>query len=132
MSWHRGTAFPPRCTRSTDVVCWAAGSDRDWDGTRLCVGGQSAGGNLSAAAARLALENGGPDIALQVLHYAPLDLVTPSRDKASTLGRRAIMKPWMSEVFDTAYLPERPSGATAWPRPPGAITPMTSPASRLR
>lgn len=98
--------FPVAVHQIYDVVCWAAGPDRDWDGTRLCVGGQSAGGNLSAAAARLALENGGPGIALQVLHYAPLDLVTPSRDKASTLGRRAIMKPWMSEVFDTAYIPE--------------------------
>lgn len=99
--------FPAAVHQIYDVVCWAAGPGRDWDGTRLCVGGQSAGGNLSAAAARLALENGGPDIALQVLHYAPLDLVTPSRDKPSTLGRRAIMKPWMSEVFDTAYIPER-------------------------
>lgn len=98
--------FPTAVHQIYDVVCWAAGPGRDWDGTRLCVGGQSAGGNLSAAAARLALENGGPDIALQVLHYAPLDLVTPSRDKPSTLGRRAIMKPWMSEVFDTAYIPE--------------------------
>lgn len=98
--------FPAAVHQIYDVVCWAAGPDRDWDGTRLCVGGQSAGGNLSAAAARLALENGGPDIALQVLHYAPLDLVTPSRDKPSTLGRRAVMKPWMSEVFDTAYIPE--------------------------
>jgi len=98
--------FPAAVHQIYDVVCWAAGRGRDWDGTRLCIGGQSAGGNLSAAAARIALENGGPDIALQVLHYAPLDLVTPSRDKASTIGRRAVMKPWMSEVFDTAYIPE--------------------------
>ena len=99
--------FPAAVHQIYDVVCWAAGSDRGWDGTRLCVGGQSAGGNLSAAAARLALENDGPDIALQVLHYAPLDLVTPSRDKPSTIGRRAVMKPWMSEILDTAYIPER-------------------------
>jgi acetyl esterase/lipase len=70
------------------------------------VGGQSAGGNLSAAAARLALENGGPTIALQVLHYAPLDLVTPTADKTSSIGTRAVMKPWMGEVFDTAYIPD--------------------------
>lgn len=98
--------FPAAVHQIYDVVCWAADPGRDWDGTRVCVGGQSAGGNLSAAAARLALENGGPDIALQVLHYAPLDLVTPSRDKPSTIGHRAIMKPWMSEVFDTAYIPD--------------------------
>lgn len=99
--------FPAAVQQIYDVVCWAADPGRDWDGTRLCVGGQSAGGNLSAAAARLALQNSGPATALQVLHYAPLDLVTPSSDKPSTLGRRAIMKPWMSEVFDTAYIPDR-------------------------
>ncbi|MEB4208358.1 alpha/beta hydrolase [Mycobacterium sp. 94-17] len=99
--------FPAAVHQVYDVVCWAAHPDRDWDGTRLCVGGQSAGGNLSAAAARLALENGGPDIALQVLHYPPLDLVTPGREKSSTIGRRALLKPWMSEVFDTAYIPDR-------------------------
>lgn len=63
-----GHRFPAAPQQIYDVVCWAASADRDWDGTRLCVGGQSAGGNLSAAAARLALENGGPRIALQVLH----------------------------------------------------------------
>lgn len=98
--------FPAAPHQVYDVVCWAASPDRDWDGGRLCVGGQSAGGSLSAAAARLALENGGPRIALQVLHYAPLDLVTPAREKRSTIGRRAVLKPWMGEVFDTAYVPD--------------------------
>ncbi|OBH10594.1 alpha/beta hydrolase [Mycobacterium sp. E1747] len=98
--------FPAAPHQVYDVVCWAAAADRDWDGGRLCVGGQSAGGNLSAAAARLALENGGPRIALQVLHYAPLDLVTPARDKPSSVGGRAVLKPWMGEVFDTAYVPD--------------------------
>lgn len=98
--------FPAAPHQVYDVVCWAAAADRDWDGGRLCVGGQSAGGNLSAAAARLALENGGPRIALQVLHYAPLDLVTAARDKSSSLGGRAVLKPWMGEVFDTAYVPD--------------------------
>ena len=71
--------FPAAPQQIYDIVCWAAEEERDWDGTRLCVGGQSAGGNLSAAAARLALENCTPVIALQVLHYAPLDLATPTR-----------------------------------------------------
>ena len=98
--------FPAAPQQIYDIVCWSADQERDWDGTRLCVGGQSAGGNLSAAAARLALEHGGPVIALQVLHYAPLDLVTATGDKPSTIGTRAVMKPWMGEVFDTAYVPE--------------------------
>ncbi|BBZ65935.1 carboxylesterase [Mycolicibacterium insubricum] len=98
--------FPDAPQQIYDVVCWAASCDRAWDGSRLCVGGQSAGGNLSAAAARLALELGGPRIALQVLHYAPLDLVTPTRDKPSTIGSRAVLKPWMGDLFDTAYIPD--------------------------
>ena len=97
--------FPDAPQQIYDIICWAAGANRDWDGTRLCVGGQSAGGNLSAAAARLALEHRAPAISLQVLHYAPLDLVTPTRDKPSSVGARAVMKPWMGEVFDTAYIP---------------------------
>lgn len=98
--------FPAAPQQIYDVTRWAANPEREWDGASLCVGGQSAGGSLAAAAARQALENGGPDISLQVLFYAPLDLVTPTRDKPSTIGARAVMKPWMGEVFDTAYIPD--------------------------
>ena len=99
--------FPAPVEQIYDVLRWASMPQRDWDGTRLCVGGQSAGGSLAAAASRLALENDGPPIALQVLHYAPLDLVTATKDKLSPLGDAAVMRPWMSDVFDTAYIPDR-------------------------
>ena len=98
--------FPAPVEQVYDVLQWASSDDRDWDGSRLCVGGQSAGRNLAAAASRLALERGEPDITLQVLHYAPLDLVTPGKEKRTPLGSRAILRPWMSEVFDTAYVPD--------------------------
>lgn len=98
--------FPAPVEQVYDVLVWAAAAEPEWDGNKLCVGGQSAGGSLSAAAARLALEQGGPEIKLQMLHYAPLDLVTASKDKRSTLGDKAVMRPWMSEVFDTAYIPD--------------------------
>ncbi len=111
--------FPAAPQQIYDIVCWAASPERAWDGGRLCVGGQSAGGNLGAAAARLALHNSGPNIALQVLHYAPLDLVTPTGSKPSTIGSRAVMKPWMGAVFDAAYIPEParrrdPLASPAW------------------
>lgn len=102
--------FPTPVEQIHDVLGWASAPERDWDGSRLCVGGQSAGGSLSAAAARLAFETGpanGPGIALQVLHYPPLDLVTATKDKRSPLGAKAVLKPWMGEVFDTAYIPDR-------------------------
>lgn len=98
--------FPAPVEQIYDVVAWASSPDREWDGNRLCVGGQSAGGSLAAAVSRLALEDGGPQIALQVLHYAPLDLVTPTKDKPSPIGDSAVMRPWMSDVFDTAYIPD--------------------------
>ncbi|TRW78516.1 alpha/beta hydrolase [Mycolicibacterium sp. 018/SC-01/001] len=99
--------FPVAAEQIYDVVRWATDDARDWDGTRLAVGGQSAGGNLAAAAARQALDHRGPRIGLQVLHYPPLDLVTEVRDKPSPLGGRAVMKPWMGQVFDNAYVPDR-------------------------
>ncbi|BCI81069.1 alpha/beta hydrolase [Mycobacterium sp. SMC-18] len=101
-----GQRFPAPVEQVYDVLVWAAAAEREWDGNKLCVGGQSAGGSLSAAAARLALEQCGPEIKLQMLHYAPLDLVTASKDKRSALGDKAVMRPWMSEVFDTAYIPD--------------------------
>lgn len=97
--------FPVAAEQVYDVVVWASEPGRDWDGGRLCVGGQSAGGNLAAAAARLALENGGPKIALQVLHYAVLDLVTPLKDRPAPEGR-AWLPAWLGEVFHIAYVPD--------------------------
>jgi acetyl esterase/lipase len=95
--------FPDPVEEAYDAVCWAAGPGHGWDGTRLCIGGQSAGGSLAAGAARLALELDGPAIALQVLHYPPLDLATPQRDKHAT-GLPAISLP-VEKVFDAVYLP---------------------------
>lgn len=108
--------FPTPVEQLYDVAGWVA---QNWPGEPLCVGGQSAGGNLSAAVSRMALTHDGPPIALQVLHYAPLDLVTAAGHKRSPLGGKAILKPWMGEVFDTAYIPDRkerrdPLASPAW------------------
>lgn len=99
--------FPAPPHQAFEVVRWVAenGSQSGWDGARLTVGGQSAGGALAAAVARQALERGGPPIALQVLHYPPLDLVTPERDKPSVIAK-PVIRPWMGEVFDNAYIPD--------------------------
>lgn len=96
---------PPR--QAYEVVRWVAehGAAHGWDGTRLTVGGQSAGGGLAAAVARRALEEGGPSIALQVLHYPPLDLATGARDKRAAIAR-PILRPWMADVFDSSYVPD--------------------------
>ncbi|MET9087586.1 alpha/beta hydrolase fold domain-containing protein [Streptomyces sp. NPDC004237] len=99
--------FPAPPRQAYEVVRWVAehAAEQDWDGSRLTVGGQSAGGGLAAAVARQALEEGGPSIALQVLHYPPLDLVTSAADKRAAIAK-PMLRPWMAEVFDTAYVPE--------------------------
>jgi acetyl esterase len=43
------------------------------DGGRLAVGGDSAGGNLAAAVALMALDRGGPELKLQLLVYPIVD-----------------------------------------------------------
>ncbi|MFC3572233.1 alpha/beta hydrolase [Streptomyces yaanensis] len=99
--------FPAPPRQAYDIVRWVAehGAEQGWDGGRLTVGGQSAGGGLAAAVARQALEEGGPGIALQVLHYPPLDLATSAKDKRAAIAR-PLLRPWMAEVFDTSYVPE--------------------------
>ncbi|MFD9390530.1 alpha/beta hydrolase fold domain-containing protein [Streptomyces sp. NPDC060000] len=99
--------FPAPPTQAYDVVRWVAehGAEHGWDGGRLTVGGQSAGGGLAAAVARQALEQGGPSIALQVLHYPPLDLATGAKGKKAAVAK-PMLRPWMAEVFDTSYVPD--------------------------
>lgn len=99
--------FPAPPRQAYEVVRWIAshGDEHGWDGSRLTVGGQSAGGGLAAAVARRALEEGGPSIALQVLHYPPLDLVTGAKNKRAAIAK-PMLRPWMGEIFDSAYVPD--------------------------
>lgn len=96
--------FPGPVEQAYDAAVWAADSERPWDGSRLVLGGQSAGGALAAGASRLALEAGAPSIALQVLMYPPLDLTIPARKKRSA-GKEFFLVP-MGPIFDTAYCPD--------------------------
>lgn len=96
--------FPVPVEQAHDVSLWAARSEHPWHGRPIAIGGQSAGGNLAAGAARLAWEQGQDHIAFQVLHYPPLDLVTDARRKHSP-AKRPVIRGWMRDVFDTAYVP---------------------------
>jgi acetyl esterase len=103
--------FPVPPKACYEVVRWISEHDTDLgvDGSRLTVGGQSAGGALAAAVARQARAAGGPHISLQVLHYPPLDIATSGKDKLRARNRpeRPFLTPWMAEIFDTAYIPDR-------------------------
>jgi len=99
--------FPAAPHQAYEVVRWVAahGAEYGWDGSHLTVGGQSAGGALAAAVSRQALDQGGPPIALQVLHYPPLDLATGATDKRAAIPK-PLLRPWMAEIFDSSYVPD--------------------------
>lgn len=99
--------FPAAPRQAHEIVRWAAahGGEHGWDGSRLAVGGQSAGGALAAAAARLDLEAGESLVGSQVLHYPPLDMTVPAGDKPSTIDK-PLLRPWMGAVFNASYLPD--------------------------
>jgi acetyl esterase len=99
--------FPIPTDEATDALAWVSshGDRHGWDGRRLAVGGQSAGGALAAAAARAARDAGTPRVALQVVHYAPLDLVTPQPAKRS-LSQKPLISAPLSAVFDAGYTPD--------------------------
>jgi acetyl esterase len=68
--------FPAGLQDCYAVVRWAAehGDDLRWDGTTLAIAGDSSGGNLVAAVAAMAHDDGFDRITHQVLFYPSLDL----------------------------------------------------------
>jgi len=82
--------FPAGLTDADAVTRWAAdhASELGADGSRLAIGGDSAGGNLAAAVALLARDRGGPPLALQLL------LVPATIRAASFPSRRGPMRGW--------------------------------------
>lgn len=63
--------FPVAVDDSYAALSWVAGNAQALGGdvTRLCVGGDSAGGNLAAVMCHLASTNQGPNISRQLLFY---------------------------------------------------------------
>jgi acetyl esterase len=93
--------FPSAVEDCYAATRWVAehGAELRVDPRRLAVGGASAGGNLAAAVARLALEKGGPSLRLQILVYPLLNY------RADT--------PSMQETVDTVFF-DRDDVAWCW------------------
>lgn len=67
--------FPAGVEDAYAALCWASSNAGELgaDAARIAVGGDSAGGNFSAALCLMAMQRGGPPIALQVLAYPAVD-----------------------------------------------------------
>ncbi|MCX8032589.1 MAG: alpha/beta hydrolase [Thermoleophilia bacterium] len=74
------------------------------DPTKIGIGGQSAGGNLSAAVCLMDGERKELGIKCLVLVYPPLDLYTDPINKPKPKGA---ISPKMARMFDAAYVGER-------------------------
>jgi acetyl esterase len=74
--------FPAAVDDAWAAINWVAenGASLGADTARISVGGDSAGGNLSAVVAQMARDNGGPRLCFQLLIYPATDLAmdTPS------------------------------------------------------
>jgi acetyl esterase len=73
--------FPAAVEDAYAALAWARenAGELGADPGRLAVGGDSAGGNLAAVAAQRAREDGGPDLALQLLIYPVTDFSVKRR-----------------------------------------------------
>ncbi len=123
--WPRTAGFPTPAEQLYDVLGWVSKPEHDWDGSRLCVGGLSAGGSLSAAAARLALEGRWP---ADRATGPPLPAAGPGhcrKDKPPPVGAKAVLKPWMGRCSTPPTYPLARRTDRLASRP-GARTPTRS------
>jgi cation diffusion facilitator CzcD-associated flavoprotein CzcO/acetyl esterase/lipase len=106
--------FPAGLNDAYAAVRWAA--DNLADGRPLVVAGDSSGGNLAAAVALRARDEGGPEIALQALLYPVLDhdLATDSYER---LGEgHLLLRDDMAWFFDH-YVPDPAQRANPYVSP---------------
>ena len=99
--------FPVPVTQAYDVTAWVAenGPTGGWDGSRLAVGGHSAGANLTAAVCRLARDRGTFSPRLQIIDSAPLDQVADPATKQSLMAK-PLLSPQLMRIFTDAYVPD--------------------------
>ncbi|MFE9440389.1 alpha/beta hydrolase [Streptomyces sp. NPDC006602] len=99
--------FPAAVTQAYDVTAWVAenGPANNWDGSRLAVGGHSAGANLTAAVCRTARDRGTFTPRLQIIDSAPLDQLADPAAKHSPIAK-PLLTPHLMRVFTAAYVPD--------------------------
>ncbi|GAA3778493.1 alpha/beta hydrolase [Streptomyces phyllanthi] len=99
--------YPVPVDQAYDITAWVAenGPANNWDGSRLAVGGHSAGANLTAAVCRIARDRGTFSPKLQILDSAPLDQLADPATKHSPLAK-PLLSPHFMRVFTDAYVPD--------------------------
>jgi len=98
-------AYPVAEEQCFDVATWLAehGEEYGWDGTRMSVGGFSAGGKLAINVCQQAYAAGGPDLRALVLGCAVADVTRADRTSAKP---RALISPALQRLVRDAYFPD--------------------------
>ncbi|MER5435137.1 alpha/beta hydrolase [Streptomyces sp. NPDC002588] len=99
--------FPAPVTQVHDLVEWVAGNGtaNNWDGSRIAVGGHSAGATITAAVCRLARDRGTFSPRLQIIDSAVLDQVADPATKQSLIAK-PLLTPQLMRIFAAAYVPD--------------------------
>lgn len=90
-----------------DATAWVAahGAEQGWDGTRLAVTGDSAGGNLSAVVAQVFRDRGDSPLRAQGLIYPATDMTMSSPSIEENANGGILTKKGM-HAFRAHYCPE--------------------------
>jgi acetyl esterase len=102
--------FPAAVDDSFAAVCWAAehAPELHGDANRIVVGGDSAGGSLSAVVSQLAHQRGAPRLAGQVLLYPSTDSSSLETLSYRELGEKSLgLTKRDVEWFLDQYVPRR-------------------------
>ncbi len=104
--------FPAAVDDAYAALTWAVEKigDHGGDPTRLAVGGDSAGGNLSAVVSQLAHRRGGPRVAFQLLIYPMVDRFDDSASMREQALGPLLTRGWI-EWFLGCYLNTPDEGA---------------------
>lgn len=97
--------FPAAVHDAWDATCWLAahGKSLGLDGSRLAIGGDSAGGTLAAVCAILARDEGVP-VALQLLFY-PGCAESPQAASHQRFGQSLVLEKAHIDWFFDQYIP---------------------------
>jgi acetyl esterase len=102
--------FPAAVDDAFAAVCWAVehAAELHGDANRVLVGGDSAGGSLSAVVAQLAHQKGVPHLAGQVLFYPGTDSSSLDTPSYREFGEKSLGLPKRDvEWFLDQYVPNR-------------------------
>ncbi|WP_347157309.1 alpha/beta hydrolase [Pontibacter chitinilyticus] len=98
--------FPRGLNDCYEATSWLAANAHTLggDGSKLAVGGESAGGNLAAVVSLMARDKGSPAILHQTLLYPSLDF-TGGTSSMSQENKGYLLTPELMMAFGRAYLP---------------------------